>query len=136
MRSLLFWDFTQRRLVVGYRRFGTTYRFHLQGSSSPVSFYGITSYQSTLCKILEERRCHLKFRVRCGESTLYPIQSRRESVIQCLLFVSIPLGQVISKVLSDITEIEDTKLNMSEVSSYMWTDRWTWRNQYAFSATI
>jgi hypothetical protein len=30
MRSLLFWDFRQRRLVVSYGRFGTTYRSHLQ----------------------------------------------------------------------------------------------------------
>jgi len=31
--SSFFWDFTQRRLVAIYRRFGTTYRSHLQGSS-------------------------------------------------------------------------------------------------------
>ena len=30
--SLLFWDFTKRRVVVSYRRFGTAYRSHLQGS--------------------------------------------------------------------------------------------------------
>jgi hypothetical protein len=30
------WDFTQRRLVVSYRRFGITSRSHLQGSSSRV----------------------------------------------------------------------------------------------------
>jgi len=35
LRSSLFWDATQRRLVVTYRRFGTTYRSHLQGSGSP-----------------------------------------------------------------------------------------------------
>jgi hypothetical protein len=29
-----FWDFTQRRTVVSYWRFGTTHRSHLQGSSS------------------------------------------------------------------------------------------------------
>jgi hypothetical protein len=29
------WDVTQRRKVVSYRRFGTTYRSHLQGSSGP-----------------------------------------------------------------------------------------------------
>ena len=34
-RSSPFWEVTQRRLVVIYRRFGTTYRSHLQGSSSP-----------------------------------------------------------------------------------------------------
>jgi len=33
MRSALFCDFTQRRMVVCYRRFGTTYRPHLQRSS-------------------------------------------------------------------------------------------------------
>jgi hypothetical protein len=34
LRSALFRDLTQRRLVIHYRRFGTTYRFHLQGPSS------------------------------------------------------------------------------------------------------
>ena len=32
MRSALFRDFKQRRMAVYYRRFGTTYRSHLQGS--------------------------------------------------------------------------------------------------------
>ena len=35
MRSALFWDFTQRRMVVPYRRFGTTDRSNLQWSRSP-----------------------------------------------------------------------------------------------------
>ena len=35
VRSSIFWDFTQCRLVVSYRSFGTTYRYHLRGSSSP-----------------------------------------------------------------------------------------------------
>jgi hypothetical protein len=35
MRHSLFWDVTTSRLVVIYRCFGTTYRSHLQGSSSP-----------------------------------------------------------------------------------------------------
>jgi hypothetical protein len=30
-RSALFWDITQRQVVIIYRRFGTTYRSHLQG---------------------------------------------------------------------------------------------------------
>jgi hypothetical protein len=30
----LFCNFTQHRMVVRYRRLGTTYRYHLQGSSS------------------------------------------------------------------------------------------------------
>ena len=34
VRYSVFWDFTQRKLVVIYRRFGTTYRYHLQGSRS------------------------------------------------------------------------------------------------------
>jgi hypothetical protein len=29
MRSVLFWDITQRRVLNVYRRFGTTYRSHL-----------------------------------------------------------------------------------------------------------
>ena len=35
LRTALFCDVTQRRLVVYYRRFGTTCRSHLQGSGSP-----------------------------------------------------------------------------------------------------
>jgi hypothetical protein len=35
-RSALFWHITQRRLVILYRRFGTTYPSHLQGSRSPI----------------------------------------------------------------------------------------------------
>ena len=33
LKSSLFGDVTQRTFVVSYRRFGTTYRSHLQGSS-------------------------------------------------------------------------------------------------------
>jgi hypothetical protein len=29
--SALFWNITQRRVIVVYRRFGTTYRSHLHG---------------------------------------------------------------------------------------------------------
>ena len=36
-RSALFWDITQRRVVILYWRFGTTYRSHLEGSRSPGS---------------------------------------------------------------------------------------------------
>ena len=31
-RSALFWLITQREVVVSYRRFGTTYRYHFQGA--------------------------------------------------------------------------------------------------------
>jgi len=34
LESLLYWDITQRRLVVSYGRFGTNYWSHIQGSSS------------------------------------------------------------------------------------------------------
>jgi hypothetical protein len=34
-RSALFWGITQHRGLILYRRFGTTYRSHLQGSRSP-----------------------------------------------------------------------------------------------------
>jgi hypothetical protein len=33
LRSALFYDITQRRVVITYRRFGTTYRAYLQGST-------------------------------------------------------------------------------------------------------
>jgi hypothetical protein len=32
VRYALFWDITRRLIVIVYRRFGTTYRSHLQGS--------------------------------------------------------------------------------------------------------
>jgi hypothetical protein len=32
MRTAVFWVITQRVVVISYRRFGTTYRSHLQGS--------------------------------------------------------------------------------------------------------
>jgi len=35
MRSSLFWDITQGTVVINYRRFGTIYPFHLQGSRNP-----------------------------------------------------------------------------------------------------
>ena len=41
MRSALFWDITQRQVAVLYRRFGTTYRFHLKGSESPHFLLGL-----------------------------------------------------------------------------------------------
>ena len=35
MRSALFWLITQHRVAIPYRRFGTAYRSHLQGSRNP-----------------------------------------------------------------------------------------------------
>ena len=76
VRSLLFWDATHRKLVVSYRRFGTTYRFHLQVSSNtrrmawnvwPLEMgragcpeTSVATY-ATLCKISEERRSQLLY---------------------------------------------------------------------------
>jgi len=55
--SALSWDVTQGRLVVIYRRFGTTHWSHLQGSSNSAT--SVHNYQSRLCKATEERRTHL-----------------------------------------------------------------------------
>ena len=35
VRTALFWTITQRVVVIPYRRFGTTYRSHLQGHAGP-----------------------------------------------------------------------------------------------------
>jgi hypothetical protein len=35
LRSALFWDITRHRVVIVYRRFGTTYQSHLQGLGTP-----------------------------------------------------------------------------------------------------
>jgi len=60
LRSLFFWDVTQRRLVVYYRPFVTTYRFRFQG---PISWpeTSVTNYQSTLRNISEEQRYYSYF---------------------------------------------------------------------------
>jgi hypothetical protein len=42
MKSSLFWDVTQRRLVVCYGRFGTTYRSHLPRVEQSKKFYSLT----------------------------------------------------------------------------------------------
>jgi hypothetical protein len=36
LKSALFWGITRRRVVIIYRRFGTTYRSHLHGSTVQV----------------------------------------------------------------------------------------------------
>jgi hypothetical protein len=77
IRSALFWDITQRRVIILYRRDGTTNRFQLQGCRSPrIELSSWTSWplkmgpigcletsvqncHSTLRNIPEERRSHL-----------------------------------------------------------------------------
>jgi hypothetical protein len=44
VRSSLFWDYTQHRLVVSYGRFGTTYRSSSVLHISPVIFLLVISY--------------------------------------------------------------------------------------------
>jgi hypothetical protein len=60
-RSSLFWDFTQRRLVVSNRRLGLTYPSQLQRSSLtfPDGTDRLSRNQSTLRNIPEEQRSHL-----------------------------------------------------------------------------
>jgi hypothetical protein len=60
LRFALFWDFTQPIWVVCYRRF--TWLFSKGPIGCPET--SVTSYQSTLRKILEEGRLHLY----CGEN--------------------------------------------------------------------
>jgi hypothetical protein len=64
MRSSLFFDVTQRRLVVIYRRFAKYYGPHLQESSGPSPLKmgptgcpetSVTKYKSTLRNIPEEQ---------------------------------------------------------------------------------
>ena len=66
MRSALFWDIMQRRAVILYRRFGTTYPSHLQGSRRSLKMRplgcpesSVQNYRSTLRNVPEDRRCHL-----------------------------------------------------------------------------
>jgi hypothetical protein len=69
-RSELFWGITRAPAVIVYRRFGTTYRSHLQGSrgfsnSWPLKMgtircpeTSVNNYHSTPRNIPEERRSH------------------------------------------------------------------------------
>jgi len=65
MRSAPFWDITQRRMVISYRRFGTTCRCHLLGlldlmmGPTVCPETSVWHYHSALRKITEERRSHL-----------------------------------------------------------------------------
>ena len=65
--SVLFWNTAQRRVVIPYRRFGTTYQSHLEGSRKPNSWpstmglvgcphTSLSNYHHTLRNIPEHRR--------------------------------------------------------------------------------
>ena len=74
MRSSFFWNVTQRGMVFSYRRFETTYRTHLQATSSQRMVWplvmeqigcpetSVTNYQSTLRNIPEDRRAQVSWR--------------------------------------------------------------------------
>jgi hypothetical protein len=71
MRLSLFWDVTQRRFVVIYRRFVATYRSHLNYKKTSRTVWPlkmeqigcpetwVTNYKSTMGNTPEERRSHL-----------------------------------------------------------------------------
>jgi hypothetical protein len=66
-RSALFWDITQRRVVIVYRLFGTTYQSYLKKSRSPLKMgpigcpeTSVQNYRTTLLNIPEERRFRLR----------------------------------------------------------------------------
>jgi hypothetical protein len=49
-RTAILWDITQRRVVILYRRFGTTYRYHLQGSTLFLAFLTLKDGTDTLSR--------------------------------------------------------------------------------------
>ena len=66
MRPALFWGLTQHRLVIPYRRFGTTCLSHLKGSKSLLSRNFGVELILTQRKIPEERSsCFMKSVYRC-----------------------------------------------------------------------
>jgi len=74
MRLSLLWDVMQLRMVVSYRRFGTAYRPHLQGSVSPkksCTETSITKFQPAILNIPEERMFFYKQRDSLEELRLY-----------------------------------------------------------------
>jgi len=59
LRYVLFWDVTQRRVVIPYRSFGTNYLSHLQGSRIPRRMHSCSICHSKLFNGPERGRCHL-----------------------------------------------------------------------------
>ena len=65
VRSTLFWDITQREVIIPYRHFWITYRSQLKGSSiledgtEGCSETSVRNYNISLRNIPEERRSHL-----------------------------------------------------------------------------
>jgi hypothetical protein len=63
MRTALFWVITPRVVVISYRRFGTTYQFHHQGTLKMGQIgcleTSLRNYHYSLRKNQEERGSHL-----------------------------------------------------------------------------
>jgi hypothetical protein len=61
-RSALFWDITQRRMVILYRLFGTTHRsmtsWPLKMGPAGCPETSVKNYRSTLHNVREERNSH------------------------------------------------------------------------------
>jgi hypothetical protein len=74
LRPTLFWAVTQQVVVIPYRRFGTTYRPHLQGSRFQDSWIQDscppTIRPTTRCVIAPEERCSHLLRVGSLKSRL------------------------------------------------------------------
>jgi hypothetical protein len=75
---------SQCRVVIPCRRFGTTHRSHLEGSSSPRKIlrllHGMVwNYRPMLRKIPEERRSHVFHKLQSGKKVkgkVIPLQAR------------------------------------------------------------
>jgi len=64
MRSALFWDVMQRRVIISHRRFGTNYLSHIQGSKTPKSFLDFLNLEVSTDRLSRKCRCGLTA-VRC-----------------------------------------------------------------------
>ena len=98
VRYALFGDFVQRKIVVSYRRFGTTYRSPLQGSSSSLTIWplkigsigcpetSVRNYYLMLRKIPKQRKSYSKSIENKKVCALAPT----ELVFMCCIFIYVP----------------------------------------------
>ena len=101
MRYGLFCDFTQRRLAVCYRHFGTSYWSHLRGSISRPLKMGplecpetsVANHHSTLRRIPEEGRsqisCSKTSYAFIGQNILRPSKSEKRLVSYIYIVIAI-----------------------------------------------
>jgi hypothetical protein len=106
MRSALFCGIKQRRVVIVYRRFRTTYRSHLKGSRNPRRVSGtswplnmgpirypetsVNDYHSTLLYTAGQRRSHVMYSL--SEESLSVFQLLMLSPWRRFLFVRLYCG--------------------------------------------